>query len=177
MVIRPALLADAQDLAILGRRLWRETYLGLIPTSNIELHLAETFGLPQQTAELLDPANTTLAMDQGGGLMGYALLRACGPEMANDACRFGHPLEVARFYVDKDLHGTGAAHDLMAGVLAHATSAGHDGVWLQVWEQNPRAIRFYAKAGFLDAGDANFRIGEQVDRDRLLVHTLLARSL
>jgi ribosomal protein S18 acetylase RimI-like enzyme len=50
-------------------------------------------------------------------------------------------------------------------------------VWLQVWEQNPRAIRFYAKAGFMDAGDASFRIGEQVDRDRLLVHALMTRSM
>ena len=44
MVIRSALPADAQDLAILGERLWRETYTGLIPESNLELHLAETFG-------------------------------------------------------------------------------------------------------------------------------------
>jgi ribosomal protein S18 acetylase RimI-like enzyme len=50
-------------------------------------------------------------------------------------------------------------------------------VWLQVWEQNPRALRFYAKAGFTDAGGATYRIGHQVDRDRLLVHALLARSI
>jgi ribosomal protein S18 acetylase RimI-like enzyme len=79
--------------------------------------------------------------------------------------------------VDRALHGSGAAQQLMAGVLAYAAAAGHDGVWLQVWEQNPRAIRFYAKAGFTDAGDATFRIGEQVDRDRVLVHTLMAQQL
>ena len=55
MVIRTALPTEAQELALLGERLWRETYMGLIPQSNLELHLAETFGLVQQTAELADP--------------------------------------------------------------------------------------------------------------------------
>ncbi|WLT30315.1 GNAT family N-acetyltransferase [Geothrix sp. PMB-07] len=177
MQIRPALPTDAQELALLGERLWRETYTGLIPASNLELHLAATFGPAQQAVELAEPINLTLALEVDGRLLGYALLRAHGPEPDHPGCSFSRPLEVARFYVDKSLHGSGAAAQLMAAVFAHAATAGHDGVWLQVWEQNPRAIRFYAKAGFLDAGDATYRIGKQVDRDRLLVHALMVREL
>ena len=177
MLIRPALPDEAQDLAVLGRRLWRETYAGLIPESNLELHLAETFGLPQQAAELADPAFRTLVIEEEGRLLGYALLRAHGPAGAFPSFHFVKPLEVARFYVDRALHGLGAAQGLMAAVLDHAAAAGHDGVWLQVWEQNPRAIRFYAKAGFIDAGEATYRIGKQVDRDRLLVHELMIRPV
>ncbi|MBI1753137.1 MAG: GNAT family N-acetyltransferase [Acidobacteria bacterium] len=177
MRIRPALPADAQELALLGERLWRGTYTGLIPSSNLERHLAATFGVAKQDAELADPANLTLVLEADGKLLGYALLRAHGPEPAHPGCPFSQPLEVARFYLDASLHGSGAAAQLMSAVLARAAAAGHDGVWLQVWEQNPRAIRFYAKMGFLDAGDASYRIGEQVDRDRLLVHTLMARRL
>ena len=152
MQIRPATPADAQVLADLGERLWRETYTGLIPQSNLELPLAGPFGLDLTLGDLRRKAATPLVP-------------------------FERPLEVVRFYVDRTLHGHGAAQALMAEVLARAEAAGHDGVWLQVWEQNPRAIRFYAKAGFIDAGDATYRIGEQVDRDRLLVHTLMAREL
>lgn len=178
MRIRLALPLEAQDLAVLGRRLWRETYEGLIPESNLELHLAETFGREQQASELADPACQTLVIaGEGGALMGYALLRAGGPEEERPSFHFVKPLEVGRFYVDRVLHGTGAAQALMAAALDHARSAGHDGVWLQVWEQNPRAIRFYAKAGFADAGEATYRIGNQVDRDRLLVHGLMVRPL
>ncbi|MCE1203253.1 MAG: GNAT family N-acetyltransferase [Holophagaceae bacterium] len=172
MLIRPALPADAEALASLGERLWRETYSGLIPQGNLELHLAGTFGLVQQTAELVDPANWMLLIEADGAPLGYALLRAHGPKAASAAVPFERPLEVARFYVDRTLHGQGAAQALMAEVLDRAAAAGHDGVWLQVWEQNPRAIRFYAKVGFIDAGDATYRIGNQVDRDRLLVHAL-----
>jgi GNAT superfamily N-acetyltransferase len=176
MLIRPALPAEAQELALLGERLWRETYTGLIPASNLELHLAATFGPAQQAAELADPACTMLIIEEEGRLQGYALLRACGPRMEK-SLDFHTPLEVARFYVDRPLHGSGAARVLMDAVLAYATTAGHDGLWLQVWEQNPRALRFYAKAGFTDAGGASYRIGNQVDRDRLLVHALLTLSL
>jgi ribosomal protein S18 acetylase RimI-like enzyme len=177
MVIRPALPADAQELACLGERLWRETYTGLIPQSNLDLHLAETFGPAIQAAELADPTCTTLVMSEGGVLLGYALLRDRGPEVAAATICFARALEVARFYLDASCHGTGAAQSLMQAVLDHAASTGHDGLWLQVWEQNPRAIRFYAKAGFVDVGEASFRIGEQVDRDRVLVQTLMAKPL
>lgn len=178
MRIRPALPDDAQDLAVLGRRLWRETYAGLIPESNLAMHLAETFGARQQAAELADPACGTLVLERNGLLLGYALLRAGGPDTGTlPSFHFVNPLEVARFYVDASLHGRGAAQALMAAVLERASAAGHDGVWLQVWEQNGRAIRFYAKAGFADAGEATFRVGEQVDRDRVLVHGLMVRPL
>lgn len=177
MLIRPALSTEAQDLAILGERLWRATYTGLIPGSNLELHLAKTFGPRQQATELADLSCRTLVIEDRGHLLGYALLRACGPESRTTSFHFVKPLEVARFYVDATLHGQGAAQQLMAAALDHAAAAGHDGVWLQVWEQNPRAIRFYAKAGFTDAGGATYRIGNQVDRDRLLVHDLMVRPL
>ncbi|WP_243300640.1 GNAT family N-acetyltransferase [Geothrix oryzisoli] len=176
MRIRPALPPDAPALAALGERLWRSTYAGLIPEVNLNLHLAKTFGLRQQAAELADPACLMLVLEKDGDLMGYALLRAGGPEQGTGSFHFVRPLEVARFYVDGSLHGRGAAQALMAAALAHARAAGHDGVWLQVWEQNPRAIRFYAKAGFTDAGEATFRVGEQVDRDRMLVQALPTRD-
>ncbi|WP_243287894.1 GNAT family N-acetyltransferase [Geothrix terrae] len=177
MLIRIALPSEALALAALGERLWRATYTGLIPASNLELHLAETFGPRQQAAELADPACRALVIEFDGVLTGYTLLKAHAPDLAHPGFRFVNPLEVARFYVEASLHGRGAAQALMTAALDHATSAGHDGVWLQVWEKNPRAIRFYAKAGFQDVGEATFRVGEQVDRDRLLVHNLMTRSL
>jgi len=168
-VLRPALLADAQELALLGERLWRATYTGLIPASNLERHLTQTFGPSQQTVELTDPACLTLVLEERACLLAYTLLKAGAPGAGNAPAGFANALEIARFYVDPSLHGTGAAQTLMAAVLGHAATAGHDGVWLQVWEQNPRGIRFYAKAGFTDAGETTFRVGDQIDRDRLMV--------
>ncbi|HJV49513.1 MAG TPA: GNAT family N-acetyltransferase [Geothrix sp.] len=172
MPVRTALPVDAPALSRLGERLWRGTYAGLIPDSNLNLHLVQTFGPAQQAAELADPTCTMLVFEESAIPLGYALLRAHPPRQAR--VPFARPLEVVRFYIDPSLHGRGAAQRLMEAALSHAEAAGHDGVWLQVWEQNPRAIRFYAKVGFIDAGGATYRIGEQVDRDRLLIHALKA---
>jgi len=169
MLIRPALLADARDLASLGERLWRETYEGLIPPPDLEGYVAEAFGPERQGEALADPAGRTLVLAEGGSLLGYAWLRAGGPAAG---VPFENPLEVARFYVDRTLHGTGAAQSLMAAVLAHGAAAGHDGVWLQVWEENPRALRFYARAGFRDVGQTVFLVEALSYRDRLLVQDL-----
>lgn len=171
-MVRPALPADAQELARLGERLWRETYTGLLPAGNLERHLAATFGPSQQEAELSHPECCTLALEEGGVLLGYALLRAGHPQADSTAVGLAGALEIARFYVDPSRHGTGAAQTLMAAVLAHAASTGRDGVWLQVWEQNLRGLRFYQKVGFTDAGAAAFRVGDQIERDRLLVKRL-----
>lgn len=170
-MIRPALLADAQELALLGERLWRETYTGLIPASNLERHLRETFGLSQQTAELTNPDCCTLVLEAEGTPLAYSLLRRGAPQ-AGSALRFSSALEIARFYVDPSLHGRGAAQALMAAVLAHGAALGHDGVWLQVWEKNLRGIRFYGKAGFGDVGATTFRVGDQVEQDRLMARSL-----
>jgi ribosomal protein S18 acetylase RimI-like enzyme len=177
MPIRPALPADAQALAALEARLWRGTYEGRIPEPNLRRYLAETFGTANQAAELADPSCATLVVEEGKALLGYALLRAQGPQPGAAVPRHARPLEVARFYVDPSLHGTGAARNLMAAVLAHAVATGHDLVWLQVWDQNPRAIRFYAKAGFIGAGDTTFPVGDITYRDHLLVYEPLSRKL
>lgn len=169
MLIRRALPADAAPLATLAERLWRDTYADLIPAPDLEAHLAEAFGPAQQAAELADAACRTLLLEGGGNLLGYALLRAHGPAPGTSTTVFTTPLEIARFYLDPSVHGTGAARELMEGIFAEAAAAGHDGVWLQVWEHNPRARHFYAKLGFTPVGTTTFRVGSLDYHDLVLV--------
>ena len=169
MLIRRALPADADALAALAERLWRSTYSDLIPAPDLEAHLAEAFGPAQQAAELADAACRTLLLEGGGNLLGYALLHAHAPLPGTSTTHFSKPLEIARFYLDPTVHGTGAARELMESVFAEAAAVGHDGVWLQAWEENPRALRFYAKLGFSPAGTTTFRVGRRDYHDLVLV--------
>jgi ribosomal protein S18 acetylase RimI-like enzyme len=41
-----------------------------------------------------------------------------------------------------------------------------------VWDQNPRAIKFYRKAGFTDAGSISFHLGHDEQTDFLMVKSL-----
>jgi ribosomal protein S18 acetylase RimI-like enzyme len=79
------------------------------------------------------------------------------------------PIELARFYVGGPWQGQGVAQRLMAEVGSVIRGMGGQTVWLGVWELNPRAIAFYAKCGFQDAGNADFYVGPERQSDRIMV--------
>jgi ribosomal protein S18 acetylase RimI-like enzyme len=161
--IRTATAADAEALAELGVRTFRETFAKDNTPEDMALYLAKHFGGGLQRAELEDPVVCFLLLLADGEPHGYVKLRR-GP--ANGRGR--SPLEVCRFYVDREWHGKGAALELMASIDALARRDGHDEVWLAVWEHNARAIRFYEKHGFTQVGEQPFTLGRDVQTDWLM---------
>lgn len=55
ITIRRGMSDDAAHLAELGARTFRETFAAENRAEDIALHLAQAYGVPQQTAELIDP--------------------------------------------------------------------------------------------------------------------------
>jgi len=66
--------------------------------------------------------------------------------------------------------GVGSA--LMQVCIDHARKKRHRTLWLGVWDQNPRAIRFYTKWGFRDVGGQTFMLGDDPQQDRVLSRSL-----
>lgn len=161
--VRTATAADAETLAELGLRTFRETFEAHNTPEDMALYLAEHFGAGLQRAELEEPGVCFLLLLAQARPAGYVKLRD-GPANA----RGSRPLEVCRFYVDAEWHGKGAAQRLLGAVDALATRDGHDDVWLAVWEHNARAIRFYRKHGFTRVGEQPFRLGRDVQTDWLM---------
>ncbi|HVZ48930.1 MAG TPA: GNAT family N-acetyltransferase, partial [Gemmatimonadaceae bacterium] len=128
-------------------------------------HLARAYGARQQAREIADPAWVTLLLEAPDGMAGYAQLRR-GP--APPCVPPAEPIELHRFYVDRPWHGRGAARLLMQAVLDTAVGLGAGGVWLGVWERNPRAIAFYVKSGYRDVGTTHFHVGPDRQLDRVM---------
>ncbi|MDR3669443.1 MAG: GNAT family N-acetyltransferase [Holophaga sp.] len=169
MEIRPALPSDAPALAELGGRLFRNAYADQIPLRDMEAYVATTFTAEAQTAEIGAPGAAVLVAAEGADLVAYAQLRTAPPPMAwNDP----DTLEIARFYLEPRLHGTGFASSLMGACLDWARQRGQGNAWLQVWEINRRAIAFYVKEGFRDAGQTTFQVGNILYRDRVLLRAV-----
>ena len=59
-------------------------------------------------------------------------------------------LEIERIYVIKEFHGKNIGQLLCDKAIEVATQKGAEYVWLGVWEENPRAINFYKKNGFVE---------------------------
>jgi diamine N-acetyltransferase len=166
--IRRAEPADAGPLAEFAARIFDETFGPDNSPEDMAAHLADRFGARQQTEEILDPAIVTLLVeDDDHRLIAFTQVTTLHPPQ--DCVTGPAPVEIGRFYVDRPWQGRGLAQRLMAAALDAARSLGGETVWLTVWEHNPRAIAFYEKHGFRDVGSQPFRLGSDLQTDRVMV--------
>lgn len=170
--IRRAETADAPALAALAARIFTETFAADTAPDDLAAFLAKAYGVRQQSEEIANPDVITFVVEAPQGLVAYAQVRRGGktPKCVDVM----GPVELWRFYVQKDLHGGGIAHRLMAEVMDAARELGGQNIWLSVWERNPRAISFYGKHGFRDLGAEDFWVGSDCQTDRILVATVPA---
>jgi GNAT superfamily N-acetyltransferase len=166
MRIRRGGAADAAALAAFAARTFAETFGEFNTPENLRAHLAASYGVPQQTRELGDPATVTLLVEDAAALVAYAQVRRALPP---PCVTVGGAMQLQRFYVDASAHGRGVAQRLMEAVRETARGLGAQHLWLAVWERNPRAIAFYGKCGFADVGDTEFYVGPDWQVDRVLV--------
>ena len=173
VVIRPAKLSDAASLAAIAEQTFRETFAADNSAENINLHCAQKFSAQLQGEEVSDPQLVTLLAEIAGELVGFAQLRLAH---ATTRVKADRPAELHRIYVSSKWHGRGVANELMRAVHAAAASAGSDCLWLGVWERNLKAIAFYRKCGFSVVGDHVFMLGQDQQRDLIMVAQLGSQS-
>ena len=169
VTIRPAGVADAAILADLGARTFYETFEAITSPENLAAFLASAYGEELQRAELADASRPALVVECDGVPSGFVQLRLGHREPCVPGLR---PVELQRIYVLQAAHGGGLGKALMEASLDLARAWGADVLWLGVWEHNDRALGFYARCGFREVGDHVFTIGDQVDRDLILVKDL-----
>ncbi|MDR2981126.1 MAG: GNAT family N-acetyltransferase [Puniceicoccales bacterium] len=164
-IIQKATLGDARQLSLLAEKIFRETFGAANTAEDIDLHCRTSYSEIVQGGEISDPNMVTLLGREGGLLVGFAQLRW---GHAPDCISAKSPGEIQRLYVASDWHGKGMARDLMNACIREMESRGSDVVWLGVWEENPRAIRFYRKFGFIEVGAHVFRLGGDPQRDIIM---------
>lgn len=163
--IRLATSNDAEALAHLAERTFREAFVAQNSPSDIDLHCVRNFSASIQRREIRDPDCVTIVADLGGELIAFAQIRLHSPKQCVGA---EHPSELRRLYVSKEWHGRGIAHDVMHEVMAATARSGADFLWLGVWEHNPKAIAFYRKYGFTVVGEHVFQVGADPQRDLVM---------
>jgi ribosomal protein S18 acetylase RimI-like enzyme len=165
--IRRATAADAERVAALAERTFRDTFAADNSPDDMDAYVRDSFSVDRVRAEVADDANTFLLAFADGGEQptGYAKLRT-GTTEPNVSGPY--PVELERLYVDRSAIGHGVGAALMRAALDEARSAGYRTVWLGVWERNARAISFYEKWGFEIVGDHVFRLGSDAQRDLIM---------
>lgn len=168
--IRSASVNDAALLTELGSRLFEQAFGAVNEPENMRDYLAHAFTVGEQTAELADAERATfIAVDSTGTAIGYAMMRRNRPAAGVAGAA---PGELQRIYVDRQWHGRGVGDTLMARCVEQARAWECDAFWLGVWQENPRAIAFYRRAGFETVGVQTFMLGRDIQHDFIMARSL-----
>jgi GNAT superfamily N-acetyltransferase len=162
---------EADRLAALAARLFTQAYGSTHPEPELGAYLARAFAPARLAAELTDRGRCALVVESGGRWIGYAYLRESADGWPNGVPG-RRPVEIVRFYVDAGWHGRGVAAALMAACEDEARRWRADALWLAVWQEAPRALAFYRRAGFAAVGTATFAFGDRLDQDFVMAQLL-----
>lgn len=166
MNIRHATLADADMLSEVGARTFSEAFARDNTPANLAAHLRNSFSPEIQHQELSQADSIFLIAESDGQPVGYAQLLINSREQGMEG---SNPMEIRRIYVLQEIVGRGMGSTLMNASLNEARQRGCDIVWLGVWEKNQRAIEFYKKWGFREAGSHIFSLGDDPQTDLIMV--------
>jgi len=171
---RRADLVDAELLHDLAARTFGLACPPGTRQSDIDVFVARHLSAESFRRYLSDPGRIILIASEGDRPLGYSMLVGgpiADPEVAKvvDA---GTSIELSKFYLAPDRHGSGVAATLMAATLAQAAATGASFCWLGVNQRNERAGRFYAKQGFEVVGVKRFLVGDVWHDDHVRMRAL-----
>ncbi|HLM00656.1 MAG TPA: GNAT family N-acetyltransferase [Pyrinomonadaceae bacterium] len=156
--IRRADALDANLLAALGGTTNYETYFETDEPADLARYIADFFNPQAMKIELEDAGNSFFIAEINGKAVGYAKLRTGQPA----ECVAGeNTIELHRIYVLEKMTRHGIGKILLQTCFDEAKARGFDSLWLAVFELNSRAVEFYGRQGFAQAGETGFYYGEQ----------------
>jgi ribosomal protein S18 acetylase RimI-like enzyme len=165
ITIRPVSALDLAALQAVGRKTFVETFAANNSEENLAAYLAEGFSKQKLEAELLNENSRFYFALQKEDVIGYLKVNLGD---AQSEKQDPNALEIERIYVLQQYHGKQVGLLLYEQALAIAKARKAPYMWLGVWEENPRAIRFYQKQGFVEFGEHIFQLGDDAQRDVLM---------
>jgi ribosomal protein S18 acetylase RimI-like enzyme len=142
-MVRPALPADAESIAIVHVSAWRAAYAGLMP-AELLANLDEAQRARSWRAAL-EAGKTILLSEESGALCGFCLLMPAGAEL-RDA------YEIRAIYVSPERWRSGHGSKLVTAARERATAEGFRSLVLWVLSSNAPARAFYEREGFRHDG-------------------------
>jgi diamine N-acetyltransferase len=157
IVLRPLTIDDAPLLATVGRQTLLESHGHSAPAEVMQAYVDRSFSEAACRAELEDSGNIFYGAFYEGALAGYfkIIMSVPHPAVALQPSTKLERLYLLNTYLDLKL-----GHQLLQKAIELSKAAGEKSMWLNVWKENGRAIRFYEKQGFVTVGESDFVLTE-----------------
>lgn len=156
---------EIDQLQKIGRQTFYETFSTGNTQENMQKYLDERFSIEKLTAELNDKNAIFYFAQLENKIVGYLKINFgdSQTELKDDKS-----LEIERIYVLKEFQGKKIGQILYDKAIEIAKQKDADYIWLGVWEENPRAIKFYKKNGFVEFDKHIFKLGDDEQTDIMM---------
>lgn len=165
IVVVEVLGGDLTALQNIGRQTFFETFAASNTEQNMKQYLEEGFSEEKLSKEMADPNSKFFFAKLEEEIIGYLKLNLGDSQTE---LKDSKSLEIERIYVLNAFHGKKVGQILYEKALEVAQETNSDYVWLGVWEENPRAIAFYKKNGFVEFDKHIFRLGDDEQTDIMM---------
>lgn len=170
IIIERATLADIKKLQEIGRTTFSEAFAAVNSEENMKEYLEKGFSEEKLTGELRNQDSQFYFALLNGKVIGYLKInigQAQTEKLNLDA------LEIERIYLLKAFYGQKVGQLLYQKAIDIALEMQASYVWLGVWEENYRALRFYEKNGFTPFGKHKFWLGDDEQTDLMMKKVLV----
>ncbi len=156
---------DVHQLAALGRDTFLETFGHLYSDEDKLDYVHKVYSPEAIQLELDNPRLQFQIIDSGVELLGYAKI---GEVRVPVSDKRATDRELRQLYVRAGFQGMKLGRELMAWAFEQFELQEATAVYLSVFSDNPRAIRFYQSYGFEKIGEYGFPVGQHVDREWIM---------
>lgn len=151
-------------LALVGAASFLENFAGFLPGEDVLAHCRNQHSPAKYATWLAEPETRACLAEVRGAPVGYALL--CAPDLP--IATTADDIELKRIYLLHRFHGSGMGAALMHWAIGAARSLGKRKLLLGVHESNEKALAFYRRHDFEDAGTRRFQVGQTICSDLIL---------
>ena len=165
MKIRKINIDDLEALRNLSIQTFMETFEEVNTEEDMQKYLDENLSIEKLKTELENVNSEFYFAENNDEILGYLKLNF--KDAQTEKLEENH-FEIERIYVLKAFLGQKIGQILFDKAIEIGREKNLEYVWLGVWEENHRAIKFYGKNGFEIFGKHDFVLGEDVQTDLLM---------
>lgn len=165
IVIKRASLEDIKTIQLIGKQTFFETFAESNTEEDMKKYLEDNFSEEKVKSELNNPDSEFFIAFEDNFPIGYLKLNNGNAQTESQE---ENSIEIERIYVKSAYYGKKIGQLLYDKALQVARDKSKSSIWLGVWEENPRAIRFYEKNGFVAFGKHIFKMGDDEQTDIMM---------
>lgn len=150
---------NAKQLASLAKASFLQAHGHSASKEDIDNYLADNFSEENFINELINPDNHYHLIYYDTVLAGYSKITF---NTVSKCIPSKDVTYMSRLYLLKELYGLNLGKVLFDFNIEFSQKGNQKGIWLAVWIQNKRAVKFYTKMGFKLLGSTILRFRQQI---------------